>query len=377
MNPIKIENKVGKVRLDDVVTKGLIDPLIDKIATLYGDDSVRNGTDLERLEIEIDSEGGSVQQGYRLFKTLVALRENGVEVVANITNLAASMGSVIAMAATKIRISSRAVMMIHDASLATNGNAEKLSEAAKTLDQISDEIAGIYSARTGIPAENIRNAMKAETYLSAAGAVNYGFADEVYEEEEKPRNPSILERLIGNHAPKETPKGVDFSPILQFGNDDQTLDQEPTNEMFKTSNALKAELETAQSKIEFLESEVTASQSRVSELETQVGESAQNIAAMNEEITNLSGELEKAQARVFELEGKLAETEEQVEQAGKSAAAQATQALASIGVDAINTIESAPEESEKSIISKFKAMKPGPERSAFYAKHKKILSPFS
>ena len=295
--PIKIENRAGKVRLNDIVTKGLIDPLMDQICTLYGSEEIRNdageGEALDILEIEIDSQGGSVAEGYRLYKTIIALRERGVEVVANVTDLAASMGSVIAMAASKVRMAENSRLMIHEASTSLRGDADKMHHVAGYLENISQEIAGIYSARTGHPVDVIRDAMKRETWLSAEACVQLGFADETYAVEQKPYNPSILERMIGNNAGKE----IDTNATkLHYG--DRQPETMSILSNLKPDAALVAKLKVAEDDILDANASLVAKDSEISLLKTELIESSNEKAGLIEAATGHAVELSTVTAEL-------------------------------------------------------------------------------
>ena len=272
--PIKIENRAGKVRLNDIVTKGLIDPLMDQICTLYGSEEIRNdageGEALDILEIEIDSQGGSVAEGYRLYKTIIALRERGV----------------IAMAASKVRMAENSRLMIHEASTSLRGDADKMHHVAGYLENISQEIAGIYSARTGHPVDVIRDAMKRETWLSAEACVQLGFADETYAVEQKPYNPSILERMIGNNAGKE----IDTNATkLHYGDrQPETMSILPN---LKPDAALVAKLKVAEDDILDANASLVAKDSEISLLKTELIESSNEKAGLIEAATGHTVEL--------------------------------------------------------------------------------------
>ena len=105
MNAIEITNKSGKIRLNDVVVKPVIDQLIDEIGKLFGAKAVADGADfgeitncaenaIDTLEIEINSPGGSIFDGYTIYNEIRSLRDRGVEVTATIIGMAASMASV-------------------------------------------------------------------------------------------------------------------------------------------------------------------------------------------------------------------------------------------------------------------------------------------
>ena len=129
MKLLTIENRVAKVRLNDAVTPWSADDLIADIERSYGQKAVAENMTvgtlqcsadeaLETLEIEINSPGGSVLDGYRVYNSLMQMRGRGVEIIATVNTLAASMGSVILMAANKVRIVEGGRIMIHEASQA-------------------------------------------------------------------------------------------------------------------------------------------------------------------------------------------------------------------------------------------------------------------
>lgn len=185
MEPINLSNGVGSIRLHDVVHKGLTDRLIDE-ARAFKD---------RELNIEINSPGGSVRSGWQLHRELTALRGRGVKVTATVTGKAARMGSVIAMAADKVRMSSDAYLMIHDASVFTGGTSRDLRAAADLLDTLGSEIADVYAARTKQPKERIVRMMSAETFMDAATAKKLGFVDEVFEAPAQGVPQKLLDRI--------------------------------------------------------------------------------------------------------------------------------------------------------------------------------------
>jgi ATP-dependent protease ClpP protease subunit len=110
-----------------------------------------------------------------------ALRRRPGTVTVVVDGLAASIATVIAMAASpgQIIISEGSLMMIHTAWADCAGDADELRAMADVLDKASDSIAGIYAARTGLPASAWRSAMASETWYSAREAVAAGLADRV------------------------------------------------------------------------------------------------------------------------------------------------------------------------------------------------------
>ena len=141
------------------------------------------------LEVHLNTPGGEVFDGIAIFNALKN-RDGLVRVV--IDSLAASIGSVIAMAADpgNLIISKNASMMIHDGFGMGIGNAKDMRELADLLDKTSDNIAGIYADRTGQPAAQWREAMLAETWYIGQEAVDAGLADFVQGSE--PAEPAAI-----------------------------------------------------------------------------------------------------------------------------------------------------------------------------------------
>lgn len=191
---ITIENKSGKVKLNEQVTQDSIKRMTDEIGRLFGAKASAEGADfgeimnsaenaVDVLDIEINSPGGSVFDGYTIYQEIKSLRDRGVVVNATITGMAASMASVICMACDKVSMVKHGRMMIHDASSATQGNAEQLRKTAELLEGISDNIADIYREKTEMDKDEIRAMMKRETWMNAKESLANGFIDEVIGEQ--------------------------------------------------------------------------------------------------------------------------------------------------------------------------------------------------
>lgn len=124
------------------------------------------------ITVRINSAGGLVFDGLAIVS---ALQQSGRRVVCMIDGVAASMASVIAMVGTEIVMAESALLMIHNPTDGTYGDAADLRAAADRLDMIRDQIAGIYAARTGLSAADLAAMMAAETWLTAPEALAAGF----------------------------------------------------------------------------------------------------------------------------------------------------------------------------------------------------------
>lgn len=130
--------------------------------------------DVEEVTVRINSPGGSVPEGTAIYN---ALRKAPQRVVAHVDGVAASMASVIAMAADEIHMSKGSMMMVHNAHSITMGNAKDHEDAAKVLRSVSGQLAGIYADRAKRPSEEIQALMDSESWLTAEDAVKEGLAD--------------------------------------------------------------------------------------------------------------------------------------------------------------------------------------------------------
>jgi ATP-dependent protease ClpP protease subunit len=137
------------------------------------------------IDLHINSRGGSVWDGVAIYS---ALLNHAATVDVTVDGVAASAASFVAMAGDTVGVEKPATMMIHDAWGLAIGNAADLREVADVLDQLSDQIAGIYADHAGGTAETWRTRMQAETWYTAAQAVEAGLADRVLNDT-KPADP--------------------------------------------------------------------------------------------------------------------------------------------------------------------------------------------
>lgn len=139
-------------------------------------DDVLNDGSNDSVEVIINSGGGDVFAGSEIYSML---RNYAGEVTVNITGIAASAASVIAMAGNTINMSPTAQMMIHKAWSYQEGNADDHDHEAKVLASIDQSIVNSYVDRTGIERNTILQMMQNETWMTAQDAVNKGFADNI------------------------------------------------------------------------------------------------------------------------------------------------------------------------------------------------------
>lgn len=134
--------------------------------------------DVDTLRVWVNSPGGDAFGGLAM---LNALRRQKAHVVVTVDGLAASAASYLALGGDELVMGRQSQMMIHDASGMCYGNASDMADMVETLDKISDSIAEAYAEKAGGAVSTWRDLMRAETWLSAAEAVEKGLADRVDE----------------------------------------------------------------------------------------------------------------------------------------------------------------------------------------------------
>lgn len=131
-----------------------------------------------QIDLRINSPGGSVFDGNAIYNQL---KQHPAKITAHIDGIAASMASVIAMAADHVVMPENALMMIHNPWSVSIGDSEQLRKDADLLDKVKTTLVGAYG-RSGLPEEELIAIMDAETWLTADEALEHGFIDEVREE---------------------------------------------------------------------------------------------------------------------------------------------------------------------------------------------------
>ena len=140
-------------------------------------------SDVQNINIYINSCGGSVMEGLAIYNQL---SRHKAYKTCYIDGFACSIASVIAMAADKVIMPKASMLMIHNAWTVACGNATELRKAADDLEDMSLTLAQAYLDKSGgkTDEETIKALMDAETYLSAKRCFELGLCDEIVEKNE-------------------------------------------------------------------------------------------------------------------------------------------------------------------------------------------------
>lgn len=348
MKTIQIENKQGKVKLNESVTKESITRMVEEIGRLFGAKAAAEGADfgtimnmaenaVDVLDLEINSPGGSVFDGYTIYQEIKSLQDRGVVVNATITGMAASMASVICMACDKVAIVPHGRMMIHDASNEVRGNADDMRKMADLLDSVSNNIAEIYSGKTGKDIEDIRSMMKKETWMNAKESVANGFADEIFD-------------IRG-----QSPKSQGMSLLAK---------------LFPDKSEEVAKLEAALAESETFRNELEAATAEVSALKEAEITNIAKIAELNEIKAGLETAKAELQAKLDESTKTIEAKDAEIVALSLAGPALVVEALAAIGQP--EPIEPAADNATKSHLEVFSELK-GAAATEYFRKHKKEI----
>ena len=135
-----------------------------------------------KISFRINSGGGSIFEGLAIFN---AIKNCKATTEAFIDGLAASMGSVIAMACDKVYMSKYAMFMTHRAKGGSNGSAQEMRNTAALMENLEITMATIYAGKTGMTPEAAQEKYlgKEDRWLGADEALAEKIIDGIYDGE--------------------------------------------------------------------------------------------------------------------------------------------------------------------------------------------------
>jgi ATP-dependent protease ClpP protease subunit len=129
------------------------------------------------IEVEISSKGGSYMEGLAMYHMLKEQAKKK-PVTCKAIGLVASAGT-LPLLAGKVVCPKDGWVMIHNPSMEMEGNVNELKEGTQKLEDITVQMAEIYSGKTGLTVQKVRELMDAETYMTGSEAQTMKFVDEV------------------------------------------------------------------------------------------------------------------------------------------------------------------------------------------------------
>jgi ATP-dependent Clp endopeptidase proteolytic subunit ClpP len=133
------------------------------------------------LQLNINSYGGSVTDGFALFDTIRHVAEEGERKVKTVSlGITASMGGILLQAGDERVITPSSVLLIHEISYGTSGSTSSHRDKQNLADILTNRIISVLTERATITAEEFEEKwQRRDWWLSPAESLAFGFADRV------------------------------------------------------------------------------------------------------------------------------------------------------------------------------------------------------
>ena len=263
--------------------------------------------EVEKIDLRLNSPGGSVIDGWAIFNQLV---EHPATITAHIDGWAASMASIIAMAADEVIMPSNTWFMIHNPWTTAAGESGDLRRMADVMDSMKGHAVKAYQRHIDADAETISGWMDAETWMAGEDAKGLGFRFTVTDPMEIAA--SVTHRLenvpdaamawVAKDEVEEEAEEEEAAPDVSETDDADTDETVTTDEPEEPAadDAAYDEGKTAG----VAEGRAAA----VTELKVEQAKLTTKQAEMAAEIERLSGEVESSKQEAEEARSSLAES---------------------------------------------------------------------
>ena len=140
---------------------------------------IENLGDVENITLHINSPGGSVFSAVAIANTL---KNHKAKITANIDGLAASAATIITSACDIVKMPKNALFMVHNPITFAYGNNQDMQKTLEMLNKVKNSIIETYLNKAKTDKETLSELMDNETWMSAEEAKEYGFVDEILDE---------------------------------------------------------------------------------------------------------------------------------------------------------------------------------------------------
>ena len=140
---------------------------------------IENLGDVENITLHINSPGGSVFSAVAIANTL---KNHKAKITANIDGLAASAATIITSACDTVKMPKNALFMIHNPITFAYGNNQDMQKTLEMLNKVKNSIIETYLNKAKTDKETLSELMNNETWMNAEEAKEYGFIDEILDE---------------------------------------------------------------------------------------------------------------------------------------------------------------------------------------------------
>jgi len=255
----------------------------------------------KELNIHINSLGGEVFEGMAIYSII---QRRKAKTTVYIEGIAASIASVIALAADEVIMSENSLLMIHNAWGGTQGDAKDMRKQADVLDKITNEIAEVYVKKTRMPYSQIEEMMNEETWLTAEEAVALGFVDSISEpikvaaKYDVSRFKNItnkkVERILSLTEKKKIKMTEELKTWFNSKVDEIIAKVKDSDNSVETAENVEVEVKLADN--EEIMNKISEFESTISNLNNSVADLEGEKETLTEEVSRLTALLNKAEA---------------------------------------------------------------------------------
>ena len=170
----------GDIRKKSIIEKWLNLPSESTDAFTLKD--AINAIDTPNLVVRINSYGGSVSEGLAIYSLLSEFKGHVTTIV---DGFACSAASIIFMAGETRIVPENGLLMIHNAWSYAEGDSNAMKKMAEDLEKITQPSVNIYTSKTKLSEEEIKEKMDRETWITSKEAFEWGFATSIERNEAK------------------------------------------------------------------------------------------------------------------------------------------------------------------------------------------------
>ena len=256
------------------------------------------------MSLHINCVGGDVFEGMAIYNVL---KKRTARTTVYIEGIAASMGSVIALAGDEVVMAENSLFMIHNAWGGAMGEATEIRKTAALLDKISGEIANIYTKKTNLPYNRVKEMMDEETWLSADEAFNLGFIDSISDaikvaaKYDVSKFKNITDKEIQNKLSVNLKSKKMTEELKNWFNAkvEEIITKVKASNESETEDVKEVEVMMADEKE--VSEKLTGFEAKVTELDSFVAELVGEKETLTQEVERLNALLSKADAKGTEL----------------------------------------------------------------------------
>lgn len=202
---IVLYGAIGQSWFEDAISAKQFSDILKEVP-----DTVKN------ITLRINSPGGDVFDGIAIYNRL---KQHPAKVTCYIDGLAASIASIIALAADEIIMGEGALYMVHLPWTMAMGNRNDLENTVNRLMDVEEQLITIYRAKTKMDRQEIRAMLEKETWLDANQAIELGFVDSKMSDTQ-PIAASVIEKAswLNKKPNMKTDKDAALEKILEAKN---------------------------------------------------------------------------------------------------------------------------------------------------------------